>query len=103
MWDAEVSQVQLHIGLYAKSSYRGFLVAPYDSVSAFWFWHPAGEALPGTSAHRRAPPPPPRRLPNHRGRLRLLPSMTPSSTNTFPTPRRGIGWQGLYTTQCSRL
>ena len=32
MWDAEVSQVQLHIGLYAKSSYRGFLVAPYDSV-----------------------------------------------------------------------
>ena len=33
MWDAEVSQVQLHIGLYAKSSYRGFLVAPYDSVS----------------------------------------------------------------------
>ena len=33
MWDAEVSQVQLHIGLYAKSSYRGFLVAPYDSVN----------------------------------------------------------------------
>jgi len=33
VWDAEVSQVQLHIGLYAKSSYRGFLVAPYDSVS----------------------------------------------------------------------
>ena len=33
MWDAEVSQVQLHIGLYAKSSYRGFLVAPYDSVT----------------------------------------------------------------------
>ena len=32
VWDAEVSQVQLHIGLYAKSSYRGFLVAPYDSV-----------------------------------------------------------------------
>ena len=32
MWDAEVSQVQLHIGLYAKSSYRGFLVAPYDTV-----------------------------------------------------------------------
>ena len=27
-------QVQLNIGLYAKSSYRGFLVAPYDSVSA---------------------------------------------------------------------
>ena len=34
VWDAEVSQVQLNIGLYAKSSYRGFLVAPYDSVSA---------------------------------------------------------------------
>ena len=34
MWDAEVSQVQLNIGLYAKSSYRGFLVAPYDSVNA---------------------------------------------------------------------
>ena len=32
VWDAEVSQVQLNIGLYAKSSYRGFLVAPYDSV-----------------------------------------------------------------------
>ena len=32
VWDAEVSQVQLHIGLYAKSSYRGFLVTPYDSV-----------------------------------------------------------------------
>ena len=32
VWDAGVSQVQLHIGLYAKSSYRGFLVAPYDSV-----------------------------------------------------------------------
>lgn len=28
VWDAEVSQVQLHIGLYAKSSYRGFLVGP---------------------------------------------------------------------------
>ena len=27
-----MSQVQLHIGLYAKSSYRGFLVAPSDSV-----------------------------------------------------------------------
>ena len=27
-----MSQVQLNIGLYAKSSYRGFLVAPYDSV-----------------------------------------------------------------------
>ena len=26
VWDAEVSQVQLHIGLYAKSPYRGFLV-----------------------------------------------------------------------------
>ena len=34
VWDAEVSQVQLNIGLYAKSSYRGFLVAPYDSVTA---------------------------------------------------------------------
>ena len=33
VWDAEVSQVQLNIGLYAKSSYRGFLVAPYDSVA----------------------------------------------------------------------
>ena len=36
VWDAEVSQVQLNIGLYAKSSYRGFLVAPYDSVSLFY-------------------------------------------------------------------
>ena len=27
VWDAEVSQVQLNIGLYAKSSYRGFLPA----------------------------------------------------------------------------
>ena len=34
VWDAEVSQVQLNIfGLYAKSSYRGFLVALYDSVA----------------------------------------------------------------------
>ena len=29
-------QVQLNIGLYAKSSYRGFLVAPYDSVARRW-------------------------------------------------------------------
>ena len=41
MWDAEVSQVQLHIGLYAKSSYRGFLVAPYDSVPL------TGRGVPG--------------------------------------------------------
>ncbi len=40
-------------------------------------------------------------LPNPRGRLRLLPSMTPSPT--FPTLRRWIGWQGFYTTQFSRL
>ena len=64
-----------------------------------------GAGPSGTSGSTERAPPrspsPPRRLPNRRGRLRLLPGITPSSN--FPMLRRGIGWQGLCTTQCSRL
>ena len=62
VWDAEVSQVQLNIGLYAKSSYRGFLVAPYDSVSA-----------PGGCAAREPRPEPRQRAARRGARAAAVP------------------------------